>query len=186
MTHFDGLKMLDPYHVLLAGNTDPISESGPAFVYDWRGGALTRLGLPVSVDGTAHDIQWLPPGTGGRTDGGLYRPTGKGFVLFDTTSGLELESYGSPDFHDVNHAQVLLDGSATAVVSSRYSSSFHKYDMAVGANIWTVGGAAGTLALVDIDGALHPPGSSLFYGQHNAEFFGEGEYTMPQALGDEA
>ena len=123
MTHFDGLKMLDPYHVLLAGNTDPISESGPAFVYDWRGGALTRLGLPVSVDGTAHDIQWLPPGTGGRTDGGLYRPTGKGFVLFDTTSGLELESYGSPDFHDVNHAQVLLDGSGTAVVSSRYSSS---------------------------------------------------------------
>ena len=110
MTHFDGLKMLAPYHVLLAGNTDPISESGPAFVYDWRGGALTRLGLPVSVDGTAHDIQWLPPGTGGRTDGGLYRPTGKGFVLFDTTSGLELESYGSPDFHDVNHAQVLLDG----------------------------------------------------------------------------
>ena len=76
------------------------------------GGALTRLGLPVSVDGTAHDIQWLPPGTGGRTDGGLYRPTGKGFVLFDTTSGLELESYGSPDFHDVNHAQVLLDGHA--------------------------------------------------------------------------
>ena len=178
MTHFDGLKMLDPYHVLLAGNTDPISESGPAFVYDWRGGALTRLGLPVSVDGTAHDIQWLPPGTGGRTDGGLYRPTGKGFVLFDTTSGLELESYGSPDFHDVNHAQVLLDGSGTAVVSSRYSSSFHKYDMAVGANIWTVGGAAGTLALVDIDGALHPPGSSLFYGQHNAEYFGEGEYML--------
>ena len=51
-------------------------------------------------------------------------------------------------------------------------------NLTTGENIWTLGGPDGMFAIRDEDNVEWPAGSSLWVGQHNAEFFGEDEYCM--------
>jgi len=44
--------------------------------------------------------------------------------------------------------------------------------------VWIAGGAAGNLTLIDEDGGVHPPGTNLWSGQHNAEYFGNDQYFL--------
>ena len=44
--------------------------------------------------------------------------------------------------------------------------------------VWIAGGAAGNLTLIDEDGGVHPPGTNLWSGQHNAEYVGDDEYCL--------
>ena len=177
--HFDGLKMRDPYHLLLAGNNDPLMEEGPAYVYNWRDGNLSVLAAGEMQAQGAHDIQWQPADLAKGEKAGLWRPNTHGFYLVDAVTGDVRETYVAPPniFDDINHAQVLHDG-PYAIVNSRLRDSFTKYDMTTGVAEWTVGGHAGTLDIVDLDGARVPKGHSVFFGQHNTEYFGDGEYMM--------
>ena len=59
----DGLKMLDPDHVLLAMNIDPNEEKGRAFSYDWR--AQEFITLAAGSEQDAHDVQWQPASSSG-------------------------------------------------------------------------------------------------------------------------
>ena len=179
MTHFDGLKMRDPYHLLLAGNNDPLMEEGPAYVFNWRTGNLSVLAAGEMQAQGAHDIQWQPADLAKGEKAGLWRPNTHGFYLVDAVTGDVRETYVAPPniFDDINHAQVLHDG-PYAIVNSRLRDSFTKYDMTTGVAEWTVGGHAGTLDIVDLDGARVPKGHSVFFGQHNTEYFGDGEYMM--------
>lgn len=47
--HFNGLKLLDPRHLLLSSNADPYAESGPAYSYEWRTNRFLEVesGRPV-------------------------------------------------------------------------------------------------------------------------------------------
>ena len=61
---------------------------------------------------------------------------------------------------------------------ARYPPNLARYRLSDGTNEWTVGGARGTCELVDLDGTRYAEGHSLFFGQHNLEYFGEDEYMM--------
>ena len=67
-----------------------------------------------------------------------------------------------------------------AVASSRWTGSFSKVHLPSQSVEWTVGGPRGDFELVDLDGARYAAseGKSLWYGQHNLEYFGEDEYMM--------
>ena len=41
--HFDALKLKDPKHFVLGGNTDPYEESGPAYLYNWETQYMLQL-----------------------------------------------------------------------------------------------------------------------------------------------
>ena len=79
-------------------------------------------------------------------------------------------------------------------MSSRLTDGIIKIDLSKSDTdeqnvVWTAGGMNGDFVLYDLDGTKYHAGHSLWVGQHNAEYFGEGKYTTfdpPQALGDEA
>jgi hypothetical protein len=175
VTHFDGLKLMDPDTLLLSGNTDPYEESGPPMVFDMSTGVISMMTQGTQQSGTAHDIQWQP--LAGES-AGVYRTLGAGFGLFSTEDGSQIAAFESTIFDDVNHAQVLHER-GYAIVSSRMTSSFSKYDMNAGEVVWTCGGHDGDFVLVDGNGDEHQAGSSsLFHGQHNVEHFGDNEYML--------
>merc|ERR1711988_1115572 len=43
---------------------------------------------------------------------------------------------------------------------------------------WIAGGEYGTLRIERLNGVTEKAGATLFYGQHNAEYFGDEEYMM--------
>ena len=177
VTHFDGLKLLDPDTLLLSGNSNPDLEAGPPMTFAMKTGSFSMMSQGTQVSGTAHDIQWQPLKNG---SAGVYRTVGAGFGLFSTSDGSQIESYNAEScyFNDVNHAQVLHE-EGYAIVSSRMTSSFSKFDMASNQIMWTCGGHQGNFLLVDQAGDEHPAGSSwLFHGQHNVEHFGDNEYML--------
>ena len=127
--HFDALKLMDPSHLLLGANTDPLEESGPAYLYDWRAGAWDELANGISEIHSSHDVQWEPAPSGNASHAAIWRPVSSGFYLQDTVTGDTLESYVAPPevFDDVNHAQIVVEGGERyAIVSSRETDSFSK------------------------------------------------------------
>ena len=82
----------------------------------------------------------------------------------------------------LSHFQVLGNGQnpTYAVANSRWTGSFSKIHLPSQSVEWTVGGPRGDFELVDLDGTRHAAseGTSLWYGQHNLEYFGEDEYMM--------
>ena len=83
-----------------------------------------------------------------------------------------LYSYELPHCRDANHVQ-LIEQDATAMVSCRATNSFLKVDVASKRTTWALGGRWGNFTLYDLDGRAYAPGTSLWHGQHNAEWFGE-------------
>ena len=59
------------------------------------------------------------------------------------------------------------------MVSCRATNSFLKVDVASKRTRWALGGRWGNFTLYDLDGREYAPGTSLWHGQHNAEWFGE-------------
>ena len=177
----DGLKMLDPDHVLLAMNIDPNEEKGRAFSYDWRGQEFITLAAGSEQD--AHDVQWQPASSSGddgdgSSSAGIWRPSASGCILQDAETGGKLESFSLGKLlDDVNHCQALTD-TGFLVVNGRASNCFALYNRDTEDVEYVVGGADGTLDLIDLEGNRLPKNSTVFYGQHNLEYFGEGEYLM--------
>ena len=179
--HFNALKLRDPEHLLLAGNQNAMDESGAAYLYAWKDDHFTTLCAgsygPLA---SAHDIQWeAAPNDDDAAAAAVWRPESNGFVLQDTRTGeyvLEV-LLAKQVLADVNHLQVLSD-EEYAIVNSRSTNSFAKLSKADGTVSWICGGENGMFSLVEADGTELPQGWTKFFGQHNTEYFGEGEYMM--------
>ena len=157
----DGLKCLDPEHLLLSWNIDPMQEEGPAYSWGWRDDFLSPLAN--GTIGDAHDIQWVPEMGAKRSR--VWRPSATGCVMQDTVTGATLETLDLGGVvADVNHCQVLED-TPYVVLSSRATNSFTKYDRDSGEEVFNVGGVKGTYAIRDFDGNVHPPATTVFFGQ---------------------
>ena len=63
-------------------------------------------------------------------------------------------------------------------ISSRNTDAIVKVNVSSGDVLWTLGGQYGDYDVVDFDGTRYAKGSSLWAGQHNAEYFGDDEYCM--------
>ena len=64
---------------------------------------------------------------------------------------------------------------SNSIVNSRSTNSFAKLSKADGTVSWICGGENGMFSLVEADGTELPQGWTKFFGQHNTEYFGEGE-----------
>ena len=149
----DGAQLKDPRHLLLSANTDPLEESGPGYLYNWEDDEWIQLAAGESVSHMSHDIQWQERKKDDENDA-IWRPTSSGFDLQDAKTGEYLETYVAPPsyLNDVNHAQILGYDGPYAILNSRVTNSFSKYDMRTGEIVWTCGGDRGGFDFVDIDG----------------------------------
>ncbi len=92
------------------------------------------------------------------------------------------------DCVDVNHAQ-LLENDTQALISEHGSSqiiwyNFTHHNLDKRSVVFTIGGDDGTWPIVDFDHSVQwPPGTSVWKGQHNAEYMGEDEIWMMDNLG---
>ena len=65
------------------------------------------------------------------------------------------------------------DDDAVAVLSSRSTNSIVLVNASTGETIMTVGGEYSDFDIVDLNGVTYGAGSSLWHGQHNAEYYGD-------------
>jgi hypothetical protein len=175
MYHPLALKLVNATHLLVALGTETGSLAGPRFLWDWSTDTYTELAGGNTND--AHDINWSHDGnrfwqmdgTSALKEWESYA-TGKG-------SGKAVEKVRTHRLADPNHAQ-LCEDDTVAYISSRNTNAIVKVNVTTGDVLWTLGGEYGDYDIVDFDGAVHPRGSTVFVGQHNAEYFGESEYCM--------
>ncbi|KAH8068760.1 voltage-gated potassium channel [Aureococcus anophagefferens] len=78
---------------------------------------------------------------------------------------------------DPNHFQ-LIDDDAYAIVSARLNNAIYKIHVETGKAEWILGGADGEFFMYGPDGQTYVAGDSYWYGQHNAEYFGDNEFLM--------
>jgi len=184
-THMDPVKVVDP-DTLATMSNDWTLEAGYAYDWKWKAAGAEDDGLIRLNDRvifSSHDIQraagaddyWQPTGPKESAD---IDPT---FSRIDAATGDVLQKVSVPDCRDINHVQIIHSG-ATAIVSCRLTNSVHAINVETGAQKWIAGGDGGTLTLIDEDGVSHPPGASLWHGQHNAESYAEdGIYLFDNA-----
>ena len=181
--HFCGFKNLDEQKMLLAAEAN-YTGSGHAYIWDWRKDTYERIGGDAIY--SAHDIQWAVS----RKDAfwipwAIDTTSSKNAMLVDARTGEVYHTlqttYGTAA--DVNHVQ-MLENDTLAVVSLRLANGIAKFNVTNSSSkggelLWVVGGEYGTWPIRDFDrSVLHPPGSTLWSWQHNAEYIGEGEYAM--------
>ncbi|KAH8068936.1 voltage-gated potassium channel [Aureococcus anophagefferens] len=121
---------------------------------------------------------WIPAG------GGL----GNSINAMDAATGERVEDIGFFDItQDINHLQ-LVEHDTRGYLSSRLTSAVLRVNITTGGVDWIAGGESGTLTVENLDGTIYTPGSSElpFYGQHNAEYFGENEIFMVDNQYDES
>ena len=205
---YNALKMRDPRHVLLGANYAGASGIGPMQAWDWVKDELVDLGNSTTGDRadatySSHDLQWVTAhdydqylrpylgdddaiASGGldaaETDARVWRPdaTTNSIYVVDARDGTVMKTVGPFDHartYDINHFQVLHDG--TAIINGRVTGSFRKVDLATGRTLWTCGGVHGNFSVRDLSGKVWPAGEKfLWWGQHNLEYYGEGEFLM--------
>jgi len=170
--HFCATKLRDPDTFLLGGNSH-LTEEGFAYLLKWKEAAFIALENGTTTD--CHDAQWSYSGENIWQPGGYQRAS---LEMRSAETGDKIRAVDlSPFARDINHAQ-LLQHDKQATVSSRFTNALIKVDMEQGEIIWVGSGPAGDLELVTLDGEVLPNGSSLFSGQHNAEYFGKNEYMI--------
>ena len=64
------------------------------------------------------------------------------------------------------------------IFSSRDTDSLIKADAKTGDVVYVLGGADGQFDIQAPDGTQYPAGYSYWYGQHNGEYIGDGEYAL--------
>ena len=167
-----GLKLWDDAKlVLAAGKSGKLR--GPAFTFDWSTGTLDEL---VSKTFDIHDVQRAHSGTDIWTLGSDL--TYQELSVADDGKELKSEDLSkTTTMADPNHFQ-LVDDDAYAYVSARLNNAIYKILVASGKNEWILGGDDGDFAITGYDGKTYAAGESYWYGQHNAEYFGEGEFLM--------
>ncbi|KAJ8611803.1 hypothetical protein CTAYLR_008592 [Chrysophaeum taylorii] len=174
LIHFDGLKLRDPSSLLLAGNNDTM-QKGPQYVWNWKTNEFKEL-----ADGAfhnCHDIQWAYDDAAYWMPGQEYTAAKSNVMKIAAKSGKHLASFDlGSTAQDINHIG-LLKNDTIVIASNRMDDSIIKSTL--NGIEWIAGGENGTLWLKNLKGQVFAPGeTSLYYGQHNAEYFGESEYMM--------
>ena len=165
-THFDAVKLASATTVLAYSNVWD-EEAGRPYVWDFSAGAAPEP-LNELIAESSHDVQLAWGNDGGENDA-YWSPAVWGVQKRRVRDGAALEKHSMEGCVDVNHAQ-LLQEDTLVLVSCRDSDSVLLWDLAAGAPVWVAGGANSTLKLIDEAGDAV---ESLWYGQHNAELFGE-------------
>ena len=193
--HACGLKNYDEASLLLATSINN-TAAGHVWRLDWRTGGATRLGADGALYG-CHDVQWSARGGDAFwTPVSAYPACGaqnEGVALYDAGTGATRRTVETGYEHcaaDVNHAQLLADDTR-ALLSLRELDGVALYELdesaPAGRRAWTIGGPYGEWPVVDAArNVTHPPGATVWKGQHNAEWMGEGEVWMydNQGLGN--
>ena len=166
------LKMWDDAKLVLAGGKSG-KLRGPAFTFDWSTGSLDTL---ITKTFDIHDIQRAHEGTDIWTLGAdlTYQE------LSVAKNGKEIMSNDlskTTTIADPNHFQ-LIDDDAYAIVSARLNNAIYKIHVETGKAEWILGGADGEFFMYGPDGQTYIAGDSYWYGQHNAEYFGDNEFLM--------
>lgn len=79
----------------------------------------------------------------------------------------------------MHSAQVqLVEEDKYAFVSSRQTDGIVRVHVATGDVVYTIGGEYGDFEIFDADGRKWKKGTSLWVGQHNAEYFGDDEFCL--------
>ncbi|KAJ8610607.1 hypothetical protein CTAYLR_007150 [Chrysophaeum taylorii] len=171
LLHFDSIKPRDATSFVITGNID-LTEEGPIYAWDWVSNEFTLLSDAMN----SHDAQWST-----RLDSpSFWSPTldGFGFARIGAFTGEVLEEYMLNEITmDINHIQ-LIENNTMAILSSRLTNSIVKYDIVKREAAWVCGGPHGGFDLYDKEGQKYPPGASLWFGQHNAEYYGNDLYFM--------
>ena len=182
-THACALKNYDEAHLLVAPTVAGRS-SGLAYKWDWRNDTYAPIGGNRTEWG-CHDIQWsalhadsfwVPNSAAAQCHDGRNANVSR----VNATSGAVLETVASGYSEcrsDVNHAQ-LVEDDAAVLFSLREMSALAKYYVN-GTRAWTIGGFEGEWPIRDFDRAVvYPPGASVWFYQHNAEFMSPDEIWM--------
>ena len=100
------------------------------------------------------------------------------YAFFETNyEGTILQTHNFTSDCEFNHVQ-LIEGDRVAILSDKVNNMFLRYNLDTRQTEWIAGGTLGTLELIDDDGTVHAAGDSLWFGQHNAEYFGNDEYFL--------
>ena len=181
--HFCAFKLYDEDTFLLAQESN-YSGSGRQYKWNWRtdeytliGGDHIRSAHDIQWSATHSDCYWVPEGNWACS---------KNVLLVNASDGetvRTLETIGGSDC-DVNHAQLINDDT-DVIVSLRLCDGIAKYAVDPAGNrtqrpaaTWIVGGPYGQFPIVDFDGFVWPPNTTVWSWQHNAEYIGEDEYIM--------
>lgn len=153
---------------IVAALADSTSMSGPRMLYDMSTSSSTWTAGSVGSKGDAHDIQYSVDSSA------IFQPV---YDKYDSSSGDKVFKHDISDTQDVNHCQ-LIDDDTVAVLSSRSTNSIVVINASTAETILTIGGEYSDFDIVDFDGATYGAGSSLWAGQHNAEYYGDHEYFL--------
>ncbi|KAH8058305.1 hypothetical protein JL722_6163 [Aureococcus anophagefferens] len=160
-----GLKVYNASSLLVALGAN--ANKGPRAIWNFVEDTWTILCAGGSND--AHDLQLSYDGSR------LWQADGRTAVeAWDVASGNVVASFAEVDVEDPNHVQVT-DEDAVAV-SSRQTDGVVKMKTD-GTVVWTLGGPNGDFNVTFGD-AHYAAGSSLWVGQHNAEYVGDDEYCL--------
>ena len=161
-----GLKVYNASSLLVALGAN--ANKGPRAIWNFVEDTWTILCDGGSND--AHDLQLSYDGSQ------LWQADGRTAIeAWDVASGNVVASFAEVDVEDPNHVQVT-DEDAVAYVSSRQTDGIVKMKTD-GTVVWTLGGPNGDFN-VTFDGDHYAAGSSLWVGQHNAEYVGDDEYCL--------
>ena len=161
-----GLKVYNASSLLVALGAN--ANKGPRAIWNFVEDTWTILCAGGSND--AHDLQLSYDGSQ------LWQADGRTAIeAWDVSSGDMVASFAEVDVEDPNHVQVT-DEDAVAYVSSRQTDGVVKMKTD-GTVLWTLGGPNGDFNVTFGD-AHYAAGSSLWVGQHNAEYVGDDEYCL--------
>lgn len=178
----NGLKPLSAQEILLSYNWE--NERGPLAIWNWKKETVNFIANSShGVLGSAHDAQWTWTDSGGaiwRTANDITE-----IRLYDAKSGDELPSNPVVTGHaqswtgmqDVNHLQAFSEY-GTMLLNCRMSNNIVMVNTSTGNVLWTLGGDNGNAPITDMDGIVHPAGSTYWIGAHNAEYFGNNEIYL--------
>ena len=164
-----GLKNYNSTH-LLVGFGKESALTGPRGLFDVATGNWIELCDGESND--SHDIQISYDKTS------LWQADGRTVTKeFAVSDGSVVAEFEMTDVADPNHVQ-LVQEDAFAVISSRQTDGIVRLHAKSGEVVWTLGGMYGDFKVFDMDGNVWKKGTSLWVGQHNAEYFGDDEYCL--------
>ena len=164
-----GLKNYNSTHLLVAFGKES-ALTGPRALFDVNSGDWIELCDGESND--SHDIQMAYKGAA------LWQADGRTVTKkFSAADGSELAEFQMTDIADPNHVQ-LVEEDKYAFVSSRQTDGIVRVHVATGDVVYTIGGEYGDFEIFDADGRKWKKGTSLWVGQHNAEYFGDDEFCL--------
>lgn len=167
-----GLKMKSPEKILMSEVMSEVDEDGPVALYEWTTDVLEYVANSSwGCSNSAHDARY-----GYDNSNIIWRPCKDYLIGENSETGNLIEAIYPDGLHDINHLQVL-EGSEM-ILSAREDNQFAKLRWDENKILWRVGGTNGTYDVYSDYGHHYPAGENFIYGQHNVEYYGEGEYYM--------